>query len=79
MANRTPMHVRSALPEKDRIQTVVNEYLRRMKNCSRDLATDTLEGVLQDYSAELRRGGFSNQWIKNTLDAASRGYARMVI
>ena len=34
---------------------MVNEYLRRMKNCSRDMAQNTLERFLQGYSAELKR------------------------
>ena len=63
MANKTPMHSRSAAPEKDKIQTVVNEMLRRMKNTSRELEPEVLEQVIMDYSCDLKRGGFHKQWI----------------
>ena len=63
----------AAAPEKDKIQTAVNEYIRRMKNCSRELDSKEVEQVILEYSKDLRRGGFSKHWIRNVLDAASRG------
>ena len=71
------MHIRAASPEKDKVQTVVNEFLRRYKNTSRYLPKSTIEGILQDYACDLKRGGFSPKWIQKALDAASTGYARM--
>ena len=43
MANSKPMHSRSAAPEQDKIQTVTQEFNRRMKNTSRSLARSHLE------------------------------------
>ena len=50
MACQTPMHFRAAAPEKvqDKIQTAVNEYLRRMKNCSRELDSTGVEEVIKE-------------------------------
>ena len=59
MANQTPIHQRSAAPEKDKVQTVTNEYIRMMKNCSRDLDPNSVETAIKKYSLDLRRGGFS--------------------
>ena len=78
MANRTPLHSRAACPEGDRIQTVVNEFIRRMKNTSRNLPRHTLEATLAEYSCDLKRGGFSPNWVKKCLEAATTGYASMV-
>ena len=78
MAKQTPMHQRSACPEKDRVTTVVNEFMRRMKNTSRDLPRNHLEETLRTYAKDLRRGGFQTDWIKNALDAASKGYSRIL-
>ena len=78
MACNTPMHQRSATPEKDKILTVTNEFLRRFRNNSRDLPMSSLEKVVKDYVQDLRRGGFSNSWIQNTLNSAATGYARQI-
>ena len=54
IANRTPMHARSAAPEKDKVRTVVNEYFRRLKNCSRELLPATVLEVLLTQSVQER-------------------------
>ena len=58
MANRIPLHSRAAVPEKDRIQTVTNEFIRRYKNTSRNLSVQVIEARIHEYSRDLRRGGF---------------------
>ena len=63
MANQTPIHSRSAQPEKDKIMTVTNEFHRRYRNNSRDLPTSEIEGVIKRYVKDLKRGGFSEVWI----------------
>ena len=78
MATKTPMHQRSATPERDKVQTAVNEFIRRFKNTSRQLKEDNIEQVVKEYCTDLRRGGFSPKWIRNALDAASKGYSRLV-
>ena len=37
MSNKVPLHCRSAVPSKQQITTVSNEFLRRLKNTSREL------------------------------------------
>ena len=78
MANDKPMHSRSAAPEREKMQTVTQEYIRRMKNTSRSLPWSHLEEAVSAYSKDLRRGGFSREWIRNALEAATVGYTRMV-
>ena len=78
MANQTPIHSRSAQPEKDKVMTVTNEFHRRYRNNSRDLPTSEIEAVIQNYVKDLKRGGFSQSWIKNALEAASVGYGRNI-
>ena len=66
----------SAAPEKSKIQTVTNEFLRRLKN--RSLKEEIIEDVLKDFVCDLRREGFPAFWIRNCLDAATRGYTKMI-
>ena len=37
-----------------------------------------MEGVIKEYFNDLSRGGFSRMWIKKVLDAATKGYSRML-
>ena len=78
MSNRTSMLERSAMPNKDQIQTCVNEYMRRFKNTSRELPEEQMEEVIKEYSNDLKRGGFSKNWIKEALKSSMVGYGRMV-
>ena len=78
MANRTPLHFSAAVPERDRIQTATQEFIRRYKNTSRDLPACEIETILKEYSRDLRRGGFSQEWVARALDAGTTGYMRMV-
>ena len=79
MSNRTPMRSTSAAPEKDKVQTVVNEMLRRFKNTSREFPVSIIDDILKAYSEDLQRGGgFPKLWIKEALRAATTGYGRMI-
>ena len=72
------MMATSATPDKDKIQTVVNEYLWRYKNTSRELPKDSIEIIIRDYSNDLKRGGFSVSWVREALRSATIGYSRMI-
>ena len=78
MACRTPIHQRSANPEKDKVQTVANEFQRRFRNSSRDLPSTAIEKVVKEYVKDSKRGGFLEGWIQNVLDAACTGYMRQI-
>ena len=78
VASRTPMNSRSAAPLRDQIQTATNEFLRRMRNTSRELEEHHLTGVLSDYCCDLIRGGYHPNWVHTCIEAACKGYGRMV-
>ena len=78
IANRTPFNARSAYPEKDRISTISQEYVRRFKNTSRELDRTHLETIIQEFSQDLMRGGFKRQFINTCLTAATKGYQKML-
>ena len=63
MANRTPLHFRAAVPERDRIQTATQEFIRRYRNNSRDLPACEIETILKEYYRDRRRGEFSQEWV----------------
>ena len=60
------------------MQTASNEFIRRIKNTRRNLLVKFIESVIKEYSRDLRRGGFNQEWVKNALEDASIGYGRMV-
>ena len=60
MANRIPLHSRAAVPEKDRIQTVTNEFIRRYENTSRNLPVQVMKAIIEEYARDLRRGVFQS-------------------
>ena len=78
VANNTPLARANAIPEKTLVQIAANEYLRRYRNTSRDLPPTEIEDVIRKYSEDLLRGGFTRDWIKQALKAATIGYSRMI-
>ena len=57
MACKTPMNSGTAAPAK--IQTAKNEFLGDMKNPSKELECHHLEEIIQEYSIDLQRGGYT--------------------
>ena len=78
MAAKTPMNSRTAAPAKTLIQTATNEFLRRMRNTSRELPSTFIESIIQEYACDLRRGGFHQGWVRLCLESAVKGYGRKV-
>ena len=79
MSRRVKALKRSAVPMGTNSATVSAEFLRRLKNTSRELPVEVVENTLAEYAQELRWGGFSDEWIGETLGSAAIGYRRMVI
>ena len=52
MARDTPMNVRSAFPNKQKIQTASNEFLRRYRNTSREVPQEALNSILKKVTDE---------------------------
>ena len=78
MATDRPILRKSAMPEGIVRSTVCNEFIRRFKNVSRDLPTNHIEQVTETYCQDLKRGGFPEEWIRETLQSAVKGYSKMV-
>ena len=58
--------------------TVASEFLRRIKNTSRDINEKNIEATLSLYCKELKLGGFGEQWIEEALRSAAVGYERIL-
>ena len=56
MANKCANLKRSGIPEQMKVNTVVQECLRRLKNTSRELPLTEYEIVLRDFMGELAMG-----------------------
>ena len=78
MANPLPNLQASAQPEGIKVQTVVNELIRRIKNTSRDLPPIVVEEIIKEYMDELIEGGYSEQWRLEALRSAVGGFERML-
>ena len=78
IANRTPFNSRAAYPERDKISTISQEFIRRFKNTSRELPKSVLESVVKEFCQDLMRGGFTNKFISTCLQAAAKGYTNML-
>ena len=72
------MLARTALPEGCKISSASQEFIRRYKYTSRLLPPKEIEKVISDYASDLKRGGFTSDWIANALNSATTGYLRMV-
>ena len=78
IANRIPFNSRAAYPQKDRIQMISQEFIRRFKNTSRELPKFHIEEIVREFCQDLQRGGFNNKFISTCLESASKGYMKMV-
>ena len=78
IASKTSFNMRSAGPVKDKVQQTSQEYLRRFRNTSRQLPDHHIEEVMSEIHKDLKRGGFTSQFIANSLRSATTGYMRMV-
>ena len=62
MANKCSNLQRSGIPESMKVNTAVQETLRRLKNTSRELRQTEMETTLKDYMGELAMGGYTHPW-----------------
>ena len=60
----------SALPEGNKVNTCVQECLRRFKNTSRDLGAEEITKTMNKYMGELAQGGYPYNWRKEVLSSA---------
>ena len=67
---------RSAIPEKDKIQTATNEVLRRWRNTSKLQSRSTVEAATKEYADELRGMGYAKEWIENVIRSALLGFKK---
>ena len=78
MARCTPMLAKTALPENVKVATISQEIIRRLKNTLRHLPPEFTNKVIEEYVADLKRGGFHPSWIEKTVNSAITGYLKMV-
>ena len=78
MSRQTPLLERSALPDRVKVSTVSQETIRRLKNTSRELEVVHMNNIIEQYICDLKRGGFSQEWILNAVGSGVTGYIRMV-
>ena len=77
MANRVGNRKASAAPEQQKVSTTSQEFLRRLKNTSRDLPPEVIEEVIMTYMEELQEGGYTEDWRLEVLESAIKGYERI--
>ena len=78
MASQHSMLQRSAITEKCKVSTAVQEYKRRWKNTSQYLPRQVYEEITQAYSDELQGMGYSVPWREEVIKSCLRGYNRIL-
>ena len=71
MGNKVPNRESSAAPINQKIATCSQEVISRMKNTSRDLLPNSMEGILRIYMDELIAGGYNQAFREKILKAGS--------
>ena len=77
MANPCSNRKESALPEGNKVNTCVQECLRRFKHTSRDLRADKITKTMTKYMGKLAQGGYPYNWRKEVLSSALKGYVKI--
>ena len=77
MCNQVPNWRINAAPESQKVATVSQELIRRMKNTSRDLPEEIMEATIREYMEELEEGGYLKEWRGKVLLATITGFERM--
>ena len=76
ISNKIPNLESSASPIGQKMATVSQEITRRLKNTSLDLHQDEVENNLKNYMDELIAGGFGEEFRRQALDAATKGFLK---
>ena len=77
VSNKVPNRESSAAPVNQKIATCSQEVIRRMKNTSRDLLPNNIEGILRTYMDELIAGGYDQAFREKILEAGTKGFVKM--
>ena len=78
MTRKVSLLQKTALPKSVLFATVAQECVRRFKNTSRDLHENHINSIIDEYTQDLREGGFSPPWIQTAITAGLNSYMKMV-
>ena len=76
MANPYVILSKSAMSDRIKRNTLVQEAIRRLRNTSRDLPWDLKAKLLSEFSNKMMNSGYSETFRLEVIQAAVRGYER---
>ena len=77
VSNPLLMLENSAMPMKVKRNSLAQEGIRRLRNCSRDLPWSEKAEILSEFSHKLMLSGYSERFRLDIIQSAVRGYQRL--
>ena len=78
MKNRFVMMRSTAVGMKTKRRTLVQEVVRRMRNCDRDIELEEMGDILSKFSQKMRDSGYEEKMRREVVDAGVRAYREQV-
>ena len=78
MARKTQIQRKSALGENVKIASLTQNLMRRMKNTSELIPNEERVQIVEEYTTQLRRSGYSVEQTKSIIIAGLKGYETLV-
>ena len=66
------------MPEGVKVATASAELRRRWSNSSDNLPREIMTEITKEYIGDLKGMGYMEEWVKNVLDGALKGYERLL-
>lgn len=64
----------SAMPQKQKVTTLVQETIRRLRNTSRRIGKEQRVKILQKFVLKLKRSGYPEKTRRDIVEAGIKGY-----
>ena len=71
---RSTLHQKSAMGENPKHQTLSQEMIRRLLNCSEDLQDEQIQMITDNYASKLHNSGYNIEQIRKILLSGVKGY-----
>ena len=76
MASRLLMMKRSAMPRTMKRSVLTQEGIRILRNCSEDIAWESIEDHLTDFSLRMKLSGYNESYRHNVIQSALTGWRK---
>ena len=71
---RSTLHQKTAMGENPKHQTLSQEMIRRLLNCSEDLPDEQIQRITDNYAAKLHNSGYNIEQIRKIILSGVKGF-----